>query len=53
MIFQNLFRAGAAKTETSLEAPASENQVREMQVLSTDELREVAGGPEIQNQNQG
>jgi len=51
MIFQNLFRAVAVKTATSLKAPASDMASPAMQVLSADELREVAGGPIITNGN--
>jgi hypothetical protein len=50
MILQTLLRSVVGKPETSQEAPASEVASRAMQVLNTDELREVVGGPEIQNQ---
>jgi hypothetical protein len=51
MILHTLLRFVVAKPETSQKAPASEAASRSMQVLSAGELREVAGGPEIQNAN--
>jgi len=49
VILQNLFRAVTADAETSPEAQSDDNMPRTMQVLSADDLREVAGGPVIRN----
>jgi hypothetical protein len=49
VILQTLLRSVTAKHETFQEAPASDTA--SMQVLNADELREVVGGPEIENKN--